>query len=55
MVWDDVRFTMPPQPSLYVGRDAVAEFFAGRSGTSGSATSAWSRPAPTACPPRETG
>ena len=26
---EDVRFTMPPQPTLYEGRDAVAAFFAG--------------------------
>ncbi len=25
---DDARFTMPPQPTLCIGRDAIADFFA---------------------------
>ncbi len=32
MLREDVRFTMPPQPSLYIGRAAVAEFFTGAFG-----------------------
>jgi RNA polymerase sigma-70 factor (ECF subfamily) len=32
MLKEDVRFTMPPQPTLYAGRIAVAEFFAGAFG-----------------------
>jgi RNA polymerase sigma-70 factor (ECF subfamily) len=28
MMRDDVRFTMPPQPTLYEGRPALAAFFA---------------------------